>query len=297
MRHQCLITFAASALVIGSMASPGAMAGREPARSEAIARQARTIAYGGDPLQQLDFHPARAAQGPAPLIAFVHGGGWQTGDKASGAGRFKAPHFNGQGYHFASINYRLVPDATVEEQAQDVAKAVAELVSRADVLGIDRSRVVLIGHSAGAHLVALVGTDPRYLRGAGLSPRDLAGVIPIDGAAYDVPTQMTNIGRFMMRTYRAAFGTDLERQNALSPIAHAARPNAASFLILHVERKDGVAQAIALEKALVAAGTATERRAFPSEGREGHAEINRRLGDPNYAATPVVDRWLAGLFR
>ena len=91
-----------------------------------------------------------------------------------------------QGYAFASINYRLVPAATVEEQAADVAAAVQAIVERADALGVDRHRIVLMGHSAGAHLVALVGTDPRYLKGAGLSFADIAGVIPIDGAAYDL---------------------------------------------------------------------------------------------------------------
>ena len=73
-------------------------------------------------------------------------------------------HYPGQGYAFASINYRLVPAATVEEQASDVANAVKALIDRAGSVGVDRRRIVLMGHSAGAQLVALVGTDERYLR-------------------------------------------------------------------------------------------------------------------------------------
>ena len=146
-----------------------------------------TIAYGSDPLQVLDIWRAKGAKGPAPLIVYVHGGGWKRGSKDNATGRFKPVHYPEQGYAFASINYRLVPAATVEQQAADVAGAVKALVDRADTLGIDRRRIVLMGHSAGAHLVALVGTDERYLKGAGLSFADIAGVIPNDGAAYDVP--------------------------------------------------------------------------------------------------------------
>ena len=205
-------------------------------------------------------------------------------------------HYPQAGYVYASINYRLVPQATVEQQAADIAAALKALLGRAGALGIDPHRVVLMGHSAGAHLVALVGTDERYLRGAGLSFRDISGVIPIDGAAYDVPRQIAEGGRFMHDTYIQAFGTDPARQQALSPTMQAASPNAPAFLLLHVQRQDGIAQAKELEAALRAGGTAVERRDFPGTGLQGHAQINRSLGDPAYAATPAVDAWLKGLF-
>lgn len=166
------------------------------------------------------------------------------------------------------------------------------LIAEADKYHIDRRRIVLMGHSAGAHLVALVGTDESYLKRAGLSFGDLAGVIPIDGAAYDVEQQIAQAGPMMRRTYMAAFGSDPARQRALSPIAQAAAPNAPAFLLLHVQRQDGVAQNSALEAALQAAGTRVERREFPGEGLRGHREINRRLGDPSYAPTAAVDGWL-----
>lgn len=252
-----------------------------------------TIAYGPDRLQTLDFTPAQGVSAPAPLILFVHGGGWKRGDKDNATGRWKAEHFTSQGYAFASADYRLVPDATVEQQAQDVADALAALLRRAKTLGIAPGKVVLMGHSAGAHLVALVGTDPQYLRKAGLSYRDVAGVVPIDGAAYDVPEQIAESGRFMRKTYLQAFGKVRSRQLALSPTAQAAAPNAPAFLLLHVQRPDGIAQAKELEAALRRAGTRVERDAFNGTGLRGHMEINRNLGDPDYPATPVVDAWLA----
>jgi arylformamidase len=255
-----------------------------------------TIAYGSNALQNLDIWRAKEARGPAPLVVFVHGGGWKRGSKDNATGQFKPVHYPGEGYAFASINYRLVPDATVEQQATDVASAVKALADRADELGIDRRRIVLMGHSAGAHLVALVGTDEKYLRAAGLSFADIAGVIPIDGAAYDVPSQMKDGPQVMQATYKQAFGTDPTRQKTLSPTLQAAAPNAPQFLLLHVQRPDGVRQAEALGKALKAGGSTVAFGSFPGEGLQGHAEINRRLGDPAYAPTATVDAWLKRVF-
>lgn len=255
-----------------------------------------TISYGGNALQTLDIWRAKDVKGPAPLVMFVHGGGWKRGSKDNATGQYKSVHYPGEGYAFASINYRLVPDATVEQQAADVASAVKALIDRAEALDIDRQRVVIMGHSAGAHLVALVGTDEKYLRGVGLSFADIAGVIPIDGAAYDVPAQMKDGPPIMQKTYAQAFGTDPARQNSLSPTLQARAPNAPQFLLLHVQRPDGVRQAEAFDKALTAGGSKVELGSFPGEGLQGHAEINRRLGDPGYAPTATVDAWLKRVF-
>jgi acetyl esterase/lipase len=255
-----------------------------------------TIAYGRDPLQSLSVWRAQGAGAPAPLILFVHGGGWQRGSKDNATGRWKPAHYAAAGYTFASINYRLVPAATVEQQAADVALALKALLARSRSLGIDPRRVVLMGHSAGAHLVALVGTDERHLKAAGLSFADVAGVIPIDGAAYDVTAQLQQAGPRMRQTYTQAFGSDPARQRQLSPAFHAAAPNAPAFLLPHVQRADGIAQNRMLAGALTAAGTPVELASVPGNGLLGHMEINRRLGDPDYPATAVVDDWLRRLF-
>jgi acetyl esterase/lipase len=259
-----------------------------------------TIAYGSDPAQSMDFwaahQPSDTAMPPAPLVIFVHGGGWQRGSKDNATGRWKPAHYPGLGYAFASIDYRLVPADTVEQQAQDVAAAVMALIERAGSLGIDRRRIVLMGHSAGAQLVALVGTDERYLKSAGLSFADLAGVIPIDGAAYDIPAQMRDGPPIMQQTYAQAFGSDPARQRALSPTLQASAPNAPRFLLLHVQRPDGVRQAQTLAAALKAGGTPVEVASIPGQGLRGHMEINRQLGDPDYGATGVVDGWLKQVF-
>jgi len=256
----------------------------------------RTESYGTDPKQNFLFTPAKGTQGPAPLVVFVHGGAWSEGSKENATGRYKAPHYTGEGYAFATLDYRLVPQVRVEDEAADVAQALANIVHEAERLGVDRKRIVLMGHSAGAHLAALIGTDPSYLRAVGLEPASLAGVVLLDGAAYDVPRQMEQSGRFMRKRYDAAFGQDPMRQRALSPVFHADASNAPRFLILHIDRDDGTAQSKELAEALSKAGTQVQIQGFADRGLLGHMRINRDLGDPAYAATPVADTWLRETF-
>ncbi|OYW75969.1 MAG: esterase [Verrucomicrobia bacterium 12-59-8] len=251
------------------------------------------FSYGAHPLQRLDYW--KPTTPGSPLVIFVHGGGWKRGDKRDAVGE-KAAHFLQQGYAFASINYRLVPACTVEDQTQDVANSIAYLIRKAEKLGFDGNRIALMGHSAGAHLVGLVGTDLRFLKMAEVGRKAIRGAILLDGAAYDVPRQIAEGGNFMHDTYLQAFGTELNRQRGLSPTVQAAAPNVSAFLILHVQREDGTAQSIALCEALRKADTPAEVKGFEGRGLQGHAEINRKLGDPSYPATPVVDAWLKKVF-
>jgi acetyl esterase/lipase len=288
MRRRFLLKAVGFGLILGASLAPTVAAADAPG---APAAGKTEYAYGADSLQTLDFWPATGTK-PAPLIVFVHGGGWKRGDKGNATGADKVTHWVGDGYALASINYRLVPDATVEQQAGDVAAAVAWLRGHAEKLGIDTARVVLMGHSAGAHLVALVGTDPQYFAAAGLSYQGIRGVIALDGACYDVARQIAEGGRFMRSTYQKAFGDDPVRQRALSPTFQAAAPNAPAFLIAYVDRDDGTAQSEALAAALRQAGTLVEIAAFEGKGLRGHMAINRSLGRDDYPATAVVDTWL-----
>jgi arylformamidase len=272
-----------------AMAVPGTPMAAQTAPL-AQANVAREIAYGPDKLQRLDFYSARRVS--APLFVFVHGGGWRQGDKRNATGAEKVEHFTARGFAFASLNYRLVPGAKVEDQAQDVADAVGYLAKHARELGIDASRIVLAGHSAGAHLSALVATDPQYLKRAGLGLDRLDGVVLLDGAAYDVPAQRQEGPRIMQRVYAQAFGEDAARQRALSPTLQAAAPNAPAFLILHVDREDGRRQSEALGAALTRVGASVSVQALGGKGLRGHMAINRSLGDADYPATAIVDAWI-----
>jgi acetyl esterase/lipase len=148
------------------------------------------IAYGPDqPAQTLDFYPS--ARRPSPLVIFVHGGDWSGGDKG-GTDRL-AGVLNQAGFNVASVNYRLIPKVRIADEAEDVARAGAFLLSNAGRLGIDKRRFALMGHSAGDHLVALVGTDMSYGRRAGLDMSRLAAVIPLDGVFdLSLPAEMAH---------------------------------------------------------------------------------------------------------
>ena len=269
--------------------SDAAWAARADAAAPAPAAR-QTLAYGPDRAQTLDYWPGR---GPgAPVVVFVHGGGWKRGDKTMMTGSAKLKDWQAQGYAVAAIDYRLVPQASVEDEAADVAAAVAYLKANGARLGLDPHRIVLVGHSAGAHLVALVGTDPTWLGAVGLKLSDLRGIVSLDGAAYDVPRQLEIGAPLMHQTYLQAFGADPARQKRLSPTLQAGLPNAPEFLILHVQRADGVEQSEALAAALRKAGTKVTIEGFAGAGLRGHMEINQRLGGPDYPATPVVDAFL-----
>jgi acetyl esterase/lipase len=251
----------------------------------------REFAYGGDPKQRLDLvRPAGGVR--APVLLFVHGGGWSIGDKAHAAGG-KARWANSNGWAFASANYRLVPQATVEQQAADVAGAIAWLRANAAAQGLDPNRIILMGHSAGAHLVALVGTDPQYLNSAGVPMGSIKGVVLLDGAGYDVAPQANAPLNPVKPMYDAAFGTDPKRQAALSPTRHAAAPNVSRWLILPIERRpDSQAQSNGLADALTKAGASASVVAVPDES---HGSLNKGLGEAGDFATGEVARFLAGL--
>lgn len=259
------------------------------ARAPALPAGFTEHSYGSDERQKLDLGLPQNARGKSPVLLFVHGGGWSIGDKRQGAAA-KGEHFLGQGWAFATTNYRLVPEATVEQQAADIASAIAFLRRQP---GIDPDRIVIMGHSAGAHLAALVGTDERYLKAAGVPMSAVTGVILLDGAGYDVGQQMADKGNRVMSAYEAAFGKDPKRQAALSPATYTAAPNVASWLILPVaSRADSTAQSEALAARLRSGGSSAT--VSPQQGKS-HRTLNQELGTANDPATAEVDRYLASL--
>lgn len=254
-----------------------------PAAAQTVER-----AYGRDARQRLDF-TAAAAPG-APLVLFIHGGAWSFGDKRAAA--HMAAHFHEAGYAFAAINYRLVPHVNVDDQANDVAAALASLLADARRDGLDPGRIVMIGHSAGAHLAALVGTDPSYLTAHGIRLSAI-GIVLLDGAGYDIARQIQSARPLLRRLYIEAFGPDGRDHRTLSPATHAASPNAAEFLILHVGgRSDSRVQSELLAAGLQAAQTPATVAAVDGT----HAQIFRRFGEPGHRATELADAFVRRRF-
>ena len=267
---------------------------REGARAapEAATAPARTLAYGDHRRQQVDVYlPESGARG-VPLVLFIHGGGWTFGNHKQSL-QDKPAHFTGAGYAFASTGYRLLPDAPVEQQAADVGAALRALRAEAAQIGFDPDLIVLMGHSAGAHLAALVASDPSY---AGDAFGAVRGVVLLDGAGYDVPTNMARGDLDAPRLYEAAFGTDPARQAALSPITHVGGPDAPHWLVLYVaDRPASRGQSEALAAALAEAGG--DAQALAITGTD-HGRLNRELGTAQGAQqTRAVDAFLARILR
>jgi dienelactone hydrolase len=102
----------------------------------------------------------------------------------------KPQAFADKGFVFVSVNYRLLPKATIKQMAEDVAKAIRWVHDHARDHGGDPNTIIVMGHSAGAQLAALVCTDERYLKTEGLPLSVIKGCVPVDGDTYDVPLQM-----------------------------------------------------------------------------------------------------------
>ena len=109
-------------------------------------------------------HPADAAAKPRPLVLFVHGGGWASGNRSMGEGFL--PLFAGGGAVAGTLSYRLSRDAPYPAPLQDVAAAVAWIRTNAASLGVDPDRIAIWGHSAGAHLAIHTAVfDPERAEG------------------------------------------------------------------------------------------------------------------------------------
>lgn len=238
------------------------------------------IAFGAHRSQRLD-HYGGPRNGLSPMLLFVHGGGWNIGDKR---GVHTLPAYaQRHGLVFASTNYRMTPDvSSARGCAEDVAAAIAWMLKEGPVHGGDPDRLFIMGHSAGAHLAALVGVDPTYLGKHGHKPSHLAGVIPVDGAGYDAVKQMAQprrpgwLGRRLEQMYDLAFSED---PAGLSPTLLVRSGRAyPPFLIFHVEsRQDARDQSHGLANALRVAGGWGEVVAGPGET---HRSINVEFGEP-----------------
>lgn len=125
------------------------------------------------------YRPASADAKALPVVVFLYGGSWRNGERAQY--RFVGRRLAQQGVLAIVADYRTTPAAVFPTFVEDAAGAVAWARRHAGEYGGDPARVHLAGHSAGAHIAALIGTDARYLGAHGLKPRDLAGVIGLSG--------------------------------------------------------------------------------------------------------------------
>ncbi len=279
-------------LLLAVLASAGPARGDDGSDAKVIHDVPYVSTPNGSPLlRSLDLYvPARAGASPRPIVVYVHGGAWRMGDKRRVDEKPRL--FLDAGFLVASVNYRLSPAVRHPAHVEDVAAALAWLRANAAAHGGDPARLVLVGHSAGAHLVALVATDVRRLEAAGVPPGAIRGVVPLDGAGYDIPAQIAAnpLARGM---FESAFGADAAGQLDASPLRHA-RPGRKPppFLLVHAgDRAASRAQAEALAAALERAGGRAALRHAPDKN---HGSVNRDLGRPGDALTGAVLDFVRG---
>ena len=246
-------------------------------------RPERDISYGPDRRQRLDAYLPGTPRGP--LLLLVHGGGWSGGDKRSGGALAKVRYWTSRGYVVVSTNHRLLPQAHPLEQARDVARALAQVQRRASGWGADGSLCVLMGHSSGAHLVALLSAEPALAREQGANPWRCT--VCLDNPAFDVPQLM---GARHAKLYDRAFGNNPAYWRTVSPLHVLARDARPVLAVCSTRNAAACTQAHAF--AARAARARVQVQVQPED--RGHMDVDRQLGLPG-PYSESVDRWISSI--
>jgi acetyl esterase/lipase len=251
----------------------------------------------GHERQSLDVYSPAGAKN-LPVVFWIHGGGWQAGDKKEI--QLKPKVFTEKGFVFVSTNYRLLPTVDMGTLIRDVAKAVRWIHDHIAEYGGDPNRLLIMGHSAGAQLAAILCTDDRYLKEQKLSFDIVKGCVPVDGDTYDVPAIIaTAEARWKAHGlpkakfgHREKFGNDPAKHKDFSAVTHVAKGKGIPpFLLLYVAgHPDVSAQALRFGNVLTEAGVPVTLFG----GRETtHNKLNADLGLPDDPATKVLFEFVA----
>jgi acetyl esterase/lipase len=234
------------------------------------------VAYGTDPAHRLDvYSPDAPSTTPPPLVVFWYGGRWETGDKDDY--RFVGAALAEIGALAVLPNYRHYPQVKMPGFMEDAALAARWTALHAAELGADPNRLYLMGHSAGAHIAALLTLDQQYLAVPGGPAPAIAGMIGLSGPYDFLPLNDPDL--------QDMFGPP-ERYPDSQPI-HFARPDAPPTLLMHglddqsVRPKNSVNLAAALE----AQGVAVRLKTYPGLG---HADTVAALSVPARRRAPTL---------
>ncbi|NRB28091.1 MAG: alpha/beta hydrolase [Roseibacillus sp.] len=252
----------------------------------------------GHERQVLDVYtPAESSKKRLPVMFWIHGGGWQVGDKSEVGLKPKA--LTERGFIFVSTNYRLLPGVKMDVLIGDVAKALGWVYGNIGRFGGDPERIFVGGHSAGAQLAALICIDDRYLKKENVSFDALKGCVPVDGDTYDIPKIITTAelrqqlygGQLPRFGHRQKFGNDPKKHVNFSAVTHVAKDKGIPpFLILYFPGNPNTrAQARCLQEALKKSGIPVE--AF-GKGDSNHSRLNNDLGKIDDPATEKFCQFL-----
>ncbi len=233
-----------------------------------------------------------------PAVFWIHGGGWQTGDKSMVALKPKA--FMDAGFVFVSISHRLLPSVDMGAITRDVSSALGWVHRNIAAHGGDPDRLLVMGHSSGGQLAALMCTDDRYAKAEGFSLTMIKGCVPVDADTFDIPAIIevaetrARVHHLPLPTYghRQKFGDDPAKHRDFSAVTHVARNKGIPpFLILHIGgNPDTGAQAQRLAGVLQTAGISAK----VANGREAtHTTLNDNIGAPDDPVTKELFAFVA----
>ncbi len=257
----------------------------------------------GHPRHVLDVH-APVGTHPLPVVFWIHGGGWQSGDKKDV--KTKPEWFNSKGFVFVSIHHRFLPEVPMETLIDDVAKAFGWVRKNIARHGGDPDRILVGGHSSGAQLAALLCTDERYLKTADTDFGCLIGCLPVDGDTYDIPA-IIEVAETRCRVHhqpqagfghRQKFGNDAAKHLDFSAVTHVpddkTNPKGIPpFLILHnAAHPDNTAQALRFGEVLRNGGVPVTL--FAGKNTD-HRKLNDNLGLPGDPATAALETFVGTL--
>ncbi len=246
---------------------------------------------GVDPERnRLDVHAVPGAR-HCPVVLWVHGGSWQAGDKRSRSTGVKAEHFTSHGYLFVSTNYRLAAednDVQWPDFGRDIAAAVDWVIDNAERIGADSEQVMLVGHSAGAHLVSILATNATLLDSVGQPPSAVRCVVSLDSVTHDLtdppPWEVDIIDRAFPTVAQQVDGSPTLQAGSMAAgpellivtRGRSERINSSNELAASVDRRGGQATVVDVS---------------PYD----HGEVSTMLGIPGeLVVTPIVDEFLAG---
>ena len=221
-----------------------------------------------------------------PILIYLHGGGWLGGNK-NGIGP-KSLSFAASGMIVASVNYRLRPLAAAPNSASDIAAAIAYIRKNADEIGGDGDRLVLMGHSSGAHLAALTLCDARYLTPYPGAAAAVRGLVLLDGSAYHVPRMMESMRGWL---FTEPFGTDSAMWKEVSPYHFAInRAGLPPMLLVHAN-EDALRQQAANDLA-EASARGGGKSVLLSAPTKTHYTVDIDLGNPADPLTMQVMKFI-----
>lgn len=238
------------------------------------------ISYGDTKEQKFDVYlPDKSAS--SPMLFMVHGGAWRIGDKANrSVVNAKVARWVKAGWIFISVNYRMLPKSEPYQQAGDVAKALAYVQTHSAEWGGDSSKIITMGHSAGAHLLSLVLTDPN-LSGAAVFANIKGGIL-LDSAALDVSRIMN---QKHAKLYDRAFGDAPNNWLKNSAIEHLHSKVKPLLLVCSTRREDSCLQTKAFAEKAQRLGVTAQQLGVDLS----HLQINANLGDDSLYTYQVED--------